>query len=95
MWSLDHFFPKSKGGKRGKNLIFCCSNCNTIKADRTPEELIKWLEDKLDSQAKYFYFSNREIRREIYENILRNIKQLKLIKTEEEYESSVSDMKKI
>lgn len=36
----DHQIPKSRGGGRGKNLVWCCVNCNSAKGDRTPEE---WL----------------------------------------------------
>jgi len=30
----DHFTPKSAGGKRGDNLVWCCQICNLIKSDK-------------------------------------------------------------
>ncbi len=37
--TLDHVFPKSRGGKTDwENIVCCCKNCNQFKADRTPEE---------------------------------------------------------
>lgn len=37
--TLDHVFPKSRGGETSwKNIVACCKSCNQKKADRTPEE---------------------------------------------------------
>lgn len=37
--TIDHIFPKSRGGKNSwENLITACPECNFYKADRTPEE---------------------------------------------------------
>ena len=37
--TLDHVFPKSRGGKdTWENLTTACKKCNNEKADRTPEE---------------------------------------------------------
>jgi 5-methylcytosine-specific restriction endonuclease McrA len=37
--TIDHIIPKSKGGQNTwMNLITCCSSCNRLKDDRTPEE---------------------------------------------------------
>lgn len=37
--TLDHVFPKSRGGKyTWENIVACCPECNQKKADRTPEE---------------------------------------------------------
>ena len=37
--TIDHILPKSRGGKNEwSNLVTCCYECNSKKADRTPEE---------------------------------------------------------
>jgi CRISPR/Cas system Type II protein with McrA/HNH and RuvC-like nuclease domain len=37
--TIDHIVPKSRGGKNTwDNMITCCSRCNSVKDDRTPEE---------------------------------------------------------
>jgi len=37
--TLDHVFPKSRGGKTSwDNIVSSCHDCNNKKADRTPEE---------------------------------------------------------
>lgn len=37
--TIDHIVPRSRGGgNTWENLVTCCSNCNTKKGDRTPEE---------------------------------------------------------
>jgi 5-methylcytosine-specific restriction endonuclease McrA len=37
--TIDHIIPKSRGGENTwLNLITCCSSCNRMKDDRTPEE---------------------------------------------------------
>ncbi len=37
--TLDHVHPREKGGKTDwENLVCCCTKCNNIKANRTPEE---------------------------------------------------------
>lgn len=37
--TIDHIIPRSRGGgNTWENLVTCCSNCNTKKGDRTPEE---------------------------------------------------------
>jgi 5-methylcytosine-specific restriction endonuclease McrA len=37
--SLDHVFPQSKGGlSTWENMVICCREVNSRKADRTPEE---------------------------------------------------------
>lgn len=37
--TLDHVFPKSRGGDTSwTNIVACCGKCNSKKADRTPEE---------------------------------------------------------
>jgi 5-methylcytosine-specific restriction endonuclease McrA len=37
--TLDHVFPKSRGGQNNwKNLVTCCFDCNSRKGDKTLEE---------------------------------------------------------
>lgn len=37
--TLDHVYPKSRGGNTSwENIVTCCKSCNQKKADRTPEE---------------------------------------------------------
>lgn len=37
--TLDHVFPKSRGGRdTWKNLVTACNPCNNRKGDRTPDE---------------------------------------------------------
>jgi 5-methylcytosine-specific restriction endonuclease McrA len=37
--TLDHIFPRSRGGQTTwENCITSCRPCNTVKADRTPQE---------------------------------------------------------
>jgi 5-methylcytosine-specific restriction endonuclease McrA len=43
--TIDHFYPKSKGGIRSnKNKVPCCSKCNELKMDLTPQEFVKVIE---------------------------------------------------
>ncbi len=45
--TLDHVFPKSRGGKNTwKNLVTCCKKCNQRKGSRTPEESNLYLIEK-------------------------------------------------
>jgi len=37
--TIDHIFPKTRGGKSSwTNCVMSCFDCNSFKADRTPEE---------------------------------------------------------
>lgn len=37
--TVDHVLPQSRGGRNSwENLAACCTSCNQLKADRTPEE---------------------------------------------------------
>lgn len=45
--TLDHLLPRSRGGQSTwYNLITACSRCNSLKGDRTPEEVSLTLERK-------------------------------------------------
>ena len=39
--TIDHIMPTSRGGSKYDygNVVACCSSCNSIKSDRTPEEM--------------------------------------------------------
>lgn len=38
-YSLDHIVPRSRGGRSTwENLVACCKDCNSRKANRTPQE---------------------------------------------------------
>lgn len=37
--TVDHVMPRSRGGgDTWENLVACCTRCNNVKSDRTPEE---------------------------------------------------------
>jgi len=37
--TIDHVIPRVRGGKdEWDNLVCCCTKCNNLKGDRTPEE---------------------------------------------------------
>lgn len=37
--TLDHIYPKSRGGRTTwENIVTCCKSCNQKKADMTPQE---------------------------------------------------------
>ncbi|MFC6999354.1 HNH endonuclease [Rufibacter roseus] len=45
--TLDHLLPRSRGGQSTwYNLITACARCNSLKGDRTPEEVQLKLEQK-------------------------------------------------
>lgn len=45
--TLDHIYPKSRGGETSwDNIATCCKRCNQKKADRTPEEALMPLLNK-------------------------------------------------
>ena len=38
--TIDHVTPRVRGGKdEWDNLVCCCTKCNNLKGDRTPEEV--------------------------------------------------------
>jgi HNH endonuclease len=49
---LDHVVPRAKLGRNSyRNLVSCCADCNSKKADRAAEEHLRWLfrERRLDA----------------------------------------------
>ncbi|MEU8901430.1 HNH endonuclease [Nocardia sp. NPDC048505] len=54
--TVDHIRPRSRGGPNTwSNLIACCGPCNSVKADRTPEEAgmrLLWVPKAPDHLAK-------------------------------------------
>lgn len=54
--TLDHVIPKSRGGgNTWENLATCCSRCNVIKGNKTPEEAGMGLRVK-PFKPSYLYF---------------------------------------
>ena len=47
----EHFIPKSKGGFGDDNILQCCNECNSWKADKMPDY---WL-----SQVEFFQKKKR------------------------------------
>lgn len=55
--TLDHVFPKSRGGATSwENIVTCCKHCNSKKADRTPAEANMPLLSKPDKPQDYWQF---------------------------------------
>lgn len=55
--TLDHVFPKSRGGDTSwDNIVACCKACNQFKADRTPEEAGLVLLNKPKKPEQYWDF---------------------------------------
>ena len=39
--TMDHIVPVARGGKSVKgNVVVCCKECNTVKAAKTPVEML-------------------------------------------------------
>jgi 5-methylcytosine-specific restriction endonuclease McrA len=54
MTTVDHVFPKSRGGAPGRrNHLFVCSQCNNDKASLTLREFLARLENKGDKRANH------------------------------------------
>lgn len=61
--TLDHIYPRSRGGKNSwDNLITCCSPCNAQKNDRTPEEASMELKIKPFTPGHLFFLISGNIR---------------------------------
>lgn len=60
--TLDHVFPKSRGGATSwENIVACCKHCNQTKADRTPEEANMKLLSKPVKPEDYWTFELSKI----------------------------------
>ena len=63
--TLDHVFPKSRGGEdTWENIVACCKTCNQLKADRTPEEANMPLLKEPERPDDYWLFELSKIHRE-------------------------------
>ena len=51
-YHIDHFIPKSKGGKGGDNLVPSCPDCNLFKFNSDIEEFRQRIGDLLDKDIK-------------------------------------------
>lgn len=75
-YHIDHFIPKVKGGKCGKNNVPSCIDCNIMKSNLTIEEFREIIYNLLNSSiqgrliSKYytpkkndfkFYFEDLEV----------------------------------
>lgn len=58
--TIDHVFPKSKGGSNDwENLITCCFDCNSKKGDKTLEQAgLKLLFQPFKPSPFYFMYSS-------------------------------------
>lgn len=60
--TLDHVFPKSRGGENSwENIVTCCKKCNQKKADRTPEEAGMKLLNQPQKPEDYWTFELAKI----------------------------------
>jgi len=67
--SLDHFVPKSRGGKGGLNLVLACNDCNFLKKNMLPErwqQVVLILKEKgyfsmTDAERKAWRFANADL----------------------------------
>jgi 5-methylcytosine-specific restriction endonuclease McrA len=74
--TIDHVIPKSKGGKNiWTNVVTCCHKCNTIKADKSLEEVgFKLLkEPKKLSIREYFILKNKNLKNQVYDQFLKGM----------------------
>ena len=65
---MDHYVPKSKGGKSTDNLVPSCQVCNLFKSDRDIESFREAISKMLDRDiagriiVKYFDVKRKPIR---------------------------------
>lgn len=81
----DHFIAKSRTGKNGENILQCCKECNTFKADKTPSQFLEIVTEHFQRKIIYGTYTIRN-----YAEIMGSIKHfIKHFKNK-----SVSDYKK-
>jgi hypothetical protein len=51
----DHFLPRSQGGRE---IVVCCSVCNTVKADMLPDQWLAYME----ATPKWWLLTKIELR---------------------------------
>ncbi len=67
--TLDHVFPKSRGGDYSwKNIVASCAKCNQLKADRTPKEANMKLLRTPFKPKNYMKFEMKKYKMENYDN---------------------------
>lgn len=70
--TLDHVFPKSRGGETSwQNIVTCCKRCNCKKADKTPREAGMVLLVKPEKPQDYWLFEfskKNQINKDYWEN---------------------------
>ena len=60
--TLDHVFPKSRGGEDDwENIVTCCKHCNQKKADKTPREANMPLLNEPSKPQDYWLFEFSKI----------------------------------
>jgi len=70
--TIDHFVPLTKGGNNFQyNMVICCHQCNTLKADFLPNEFTTVV-SQLWQRTDYFKYSKQELR-----NIIKQVKHIR------------------
>jgi 5-methylcytosine-specific restriction endonuclease McrA len=66
--SIDHVIPRSKGGKSTwENVVAACIECNTKKADKTPEEAGMKLSKKPRKPKNYIRFELTKYSKDLFD----------------------------
>lgn len=65
---MDHFIPKSRGGKEHSNLVPACPDCNNFKGDATIDGFREKIQNSVNSNiygrmlSKYYDFDANPVR---------------------------------
>ena len=79
---VDHFIPKCKGEKYKDNSVPACSDCNTIKSDKTIEEFRQEIGEQYEKNiharimCKYSGIDNRNTKGTKFYFEAKNIKPI-------------------